>query len=301
MLKIVNRIKEHFDRDSFFYRMCRAVYIALIKVFSVHGYIRQYVIFPIEAFGRKHHLWPFYDKNARFLESMRDKHKGKRCFIIATGPSLRVEDVEKLKDEVTIGVNSLYRLYEKTDYRPTYYAVLDPVVQDNVDSNMDKYNSISTDNVFFGALHKSKRNGIIYVPLCYQNHWHNIDNQNFDYAKNLKYNIDLVWGLYDKYTITNIAIELAIYMGCKEIYLLGVDCNFTGPSIHFDKTDNSDNVNKEIGYYLQKAMMTGYRFMEKETKKRGVHIFNATRGGMLDEFDRVDFDSLFNNDGGLTK
>lgn len=51
----------------------------------------------------------------------------------------------------------------------------------------------------------------------------------------------------------------------------------------------------DIAYHTRKTMITGYRFMERETKKRGIHIFNASRGGMLEEFDRVDFDSLFEN------
>ena len=40
-------------------------------------------------------------------------------------------------------------------------------------------------------------------------------------------------------------------------------------------------------------MMTGYKFMEQETKKRGIIIFNATCGGMLEEFERVDFDKVW--------
>lgn len=293
MLKIIDNLKKHFDTDSQFYRMCRAIYVALVNVFSVHGYIKQYIFFPIEAFCRKHHLWPFYDANAKFLESLKDIHKGQRCFVIATGPSLTLDDVEKLKDEVTIGVNSIYRLYDRTEFRPTYYTVLDEEVQKKAEENIGRYKQFSTSGSFMNNLRRIKRGDINYIPLCYQNHWFKLGNNRFDYSKNLKYSTDLLCGFYDKYTITNLAIDLAIYMGCKEIYLIGVDCNWSGPKVHFDESDDTPRMSHDIAYHTQKAMMVGYRFMEKETKKRGIHIFNATRGGMLEEFDRVDFDSLF--------
>lgn len=295
MLKIVENIKGHFNRDGFFYRTCKAIYLFLKNTFSAHGYIKQYIIFPIEAFGRIHHIWPFYDENVRDLESLKDKHKGQRCFVIATGPSLRLEDVELLKDEITIGVNSIYRLYDKTEFRPTYYTVLDEDVQKKTEENIGKYTRLSKSGSFMNLLRRIKRQDIKYIPLCYQNHWFKLGDNRFDYSKNLKYNTDLVWGFYDKYTITNVAIDLAIYMGCREIYLIGVDCNYTGPQVHFDKNDDAPQMSHDIAYHTQKAMMTGYRFMERETKKRGIHIYNATRGGMLEEFDRVDFDSLFEN------
>lgn len=292
MLKIVKSIKGHFNRGGFFYRTCKAIYLFPKNVFSAHGYIRQYFWFPIEAFGRTHHIWPFFDENARALESLKDKHKGQRCFVIATGPSLRLEDVEKLQDEITIGVNSIYRLYDKTDFRPTYYTVLDEEAQKTTEESIRKYERLSTSGSFMNLLRRIKRQEIKYIPLCYQNHWFKLGDNRFDYAKNLKYSTDLVWGFYDKYTITNVAIDLAIYMGCREIYLLGVDCNYTGPQVHFDKHDEPQ-MSHDIAYHTQKAMITGYRFMERETKKRGIRIINATRGGMLEEFDRVEFDSLF--------
>ena len=294
MNTLIQKAKAYFRRDSLFYRICKCVYTLPRYYFSSHGYIRQYLIFPIEAFGRKHHIKPFYNANTQLLETLKGKHSGRRAFVIATGPSLKLEDVEKLDGEVTIGVNSLFKLYDKTGFRPTYYMVLDADVQTVVEKHIDDFQHMCKENMFMNPLRKVKHKGVNYIPLCYQNHWFNLGNDRFDYTKNLKYNDDLVWGFYDKYTITNVAIDLAIYMGCKDIYLIGVDCNYTGPKVHFDEIgDETPRVSYDIAYHTQKAMMAGYRFMERETKKRGIHIMNATRGGMLEEFDRVDFDTLF--------
>ncbi|MDD6071560.1 MAG: hypothetical protein PUC12_12240, partial [Clostridiales bacterium] len=59
------------------------------------------------------------------LEKFHNIHKGERCFIVGTGPSLQLSDVDRLKDEYTFGVNSCLTMYDKTDWRATYYGIVD--------------------------------------------------------------------------------------------------------------------------------------------------------------------------------
>ena len=40
-----------------------------------------------------------------FIKNMKNKHKGERCFIVATGPSLAYNDLSFLKNEFVISVN----------------------------------------------------------------------------------------------------------------------------------------------------------------------------------------------------
>lgn len=264
-------------------------------MFYPFGYVRNYIIFPITGFLRLHHVPSFYSEY-KFIDEIRDKYKGKRCFIIATGPSLKMEDVEKLNDEVSIGMNSFYRVFDKTDFRPTYYVTLDPDVQNSLLKNYNgEISDLAKEKVFMNSLVKERVLGIDYLPYCYQNHWFNIFNNKFDYSKNLKHTDDLLFGIYDKYTVTNAAIDLAIHLGCRKIYLIGVDCNYSGPTQYFvNPGDGTHDMDQYEAYCTQKAMMSGYSFMEKETQKRGIKIYNATRGGMLEEFERVDFDKVIN-------
>ena len=99
-------------------------------------------------------------------------------------------------------------------------------------------------------------------------------------------------------------------MGCKEIYLLG--CDMTG----FEEIRNVDNSMQNAYAYeltenekkrMQKSTMhsgeelfyayarnyTIYRIMNNYCLKRNIHIMNATKGGLLDNLPRVDFDTLF--------
>ena len=54
----------------------------------------------------------FQRNNLSKLKSLKDSHKGKRCFIIANGPSINSMDLSVLKNELTIGMNRIY-LHEK--------------------------------------------------------------------------------------------------------------------------------------------------------------------------------------------
>ena len=62
------------------------------------------------------------------LSKFKDIHKGERCFIVLTGPSLTLEDVEMLKDETTFAVNSCFKLFSKTSWRPSYYVLTDVLI-----------------------------------------------------------------------------------------------------------------------------------------------------------------------------
>ena len=79
-------------------------------------------------------------------------------------------------------------------------------------------------------------------------------------------------------------------MGFKEIYLLGVDCNYLKGSNqnYFFKDKVIDN--KDHNVY---SMILDYQAVQKYAEKNNIKIFNATRGGALEVFPRVDFDSLF--------
>lgn len=293
---LIQKVKTHFDRDSLFYRFCRCTYVSIYNVFSANGYFRNYVAFPINAFLRVHHIGGQYKKYEE-LEKMKDIHKGERCFIIATGPSLRWEDLNKLKKEVTFSLNSLYRGYSLSDFRPDYYFIGDRDVLIDFDKTDIKLSELAKKAVFLNDMIKRTDNKVLPTPIDYLDHWFNYGNKHYNYYRNLKFSDNIVWGLYDKWTATTCLIEIAIYMGCKEIYLMGVDCNYSLKNLHFTKTEyekfaSAPNKNLETAAVQQLSNIIGYEFVNREAKKRGVKIYNATRGGSLEVFERVDFDKV---------
>lgn len=79
------------------------------------------------------------------LSNLRNIHKDSRTFIIGSGPSLRIEDLDKLKYKITFACNKLYIAFEKTDWRPNYLSVIDNLVAKNC---TDKLKSLPIKKVF---------------------------------------------------------------------------------------------------------------------------------------------------------
>lgn len=299
LVKFIKKtVKKIVPENTLIYKILKIIYAIGWKIFYPYGYARNYIWFPIMAFLRVHHIGGFYKKYEK-LEKLQNIHKGKRCFIIATGPSLRWEDVDKLKDEVTFGMNTLYKGYGISDFRPDYYVIGDEDIFIDFDKTDFKLSDLAKKAVFLNDMLKRTGKKVIPFPINYLDHWFNCGNQNYNYYKNLKFSDNIFWGVYDKWTVTICAIEIAIYMGCKEIYLMGVDCNYALKNLHFIKTEydnleymlNSKNLDRAAT--IQLSTTIGYEFMNHEVQKRGVKIYNATRGGALEVFERVDFDKIF--------
>ena len=45
------------------------------------------------------------------LAELKDKYQGQRAFIIGNGPSLKITDLSKLKEEFTFGLNRIYLMF----------------------------------------------------------------------------------------------------------------------------------------------------------------------------------------------
>lgn len=250
------------------------------------------VKFDCKAIGRVCHIPKFYGPYKR-IEELKNCEKGKRCFIVATGPSLRVEDVEKLKNEITIGVNGVFNLFDQTEWRPSYYLCGDSqwFLKNRV-FFMKKEKPCSKEMMVNDIIRNTaKDNNIplpddtIVLPLSFYNIKTHYNKKLFRFSKNL------LWGTYTANTITNYAINIAIYMGIREIYLIGADCNYSDPIKHYG-LENED-ISEERAKEIERKMNLGYELVKDRAIKMNTKIYNATRGGKLEVFSRVDFDSLF--------
>ena len=113
----------------------------------------------------------------------------------------------------------------------------------------------------------------------------------------------IYWGS----TIVYTCIQLAWYMGIREIYLIGIDFNFKVPS-KVDPTNKAVLISQgEVNHFHPDYRRPGERWYQpnlhhqqqsflaarEAVTSMGGQIYNATRGGKLDIFQRVDFDTLF--------
>lgn len=229
------------------------------------------------------------DKQYLSLKKYKNIHEGERCFIICTGPSLTVEDINKLKNEFTLSMNSIILMFDKTDWRPTYYGIVDEFVYEKFQNN-ETFQSLK--NRFVSSAIKNKKmcrtsETDILLPMY-----------RLDFARNkcaTKFSDDIYSVVYAGGTVTYMMMQIAVYMGFKELYLLGCDSDFSGQKKHF--VEYSTNINQAYDEFVifdpEYTCVNSYKTAKKYCDEHGIKIYNATRGGKLEVFERVDLDSLF--------
>jgi hypothetical protein len=227
------------------------------------------------------------------LSKMHNSHRGKRCFVIGNGPSLRDTDLRKLEDEVTIGCNGLFLAFDEMGFLPTLFTVEDRLVA------QDRAAEI---NEIRGTIKVFPRDLSYYLSLDDDTVYINFIRNYVDFPKfSGRFDRVVYWGG----TVTFLNLQLAYYVGCRQVYLIGVDHSYTVPS----HAVNDVIVSREsdVNHFHPDYFGPGYRYhdpkmwrMEQSYRQaraffesQGGMIYNATRGGKLEIFPRVDFDGLF--------
>lgn len=233
------------------------------------------------------------------LNSLRSRHLGKRCFILGNGPSLNVEDINKLKNEYTFASNKIYLIYDKTTWRPTYYSAEDPLV---VKNNNKEISSLKQSTKLFPAhmLQFIKRDmNSYFIPFIPQPKRLNpkLSDDERDFS------LDLVHGINWGSTITYSMLQMAVFMGFKTIYLLGVDHTYVVPKKMKGDIYISDG---EINHFHKDYRKPGeewndpkvdtltrsYEYAEEICSKNGVKVYNASRKTALNAFETCNLDDI---------
>lgn len=239
------------------------------------------------------------------LARLRDRHAGRRCFVVGNGPSLAAMNLAPLRNEVTIGSNGIYSRFgawgfstdyllfedmEQTELRgPDIPGIRGPLKLAGLHNayafRPDK------DTVFFNA-----RLG----DSFYWNRLAPVFGRDFSEI------------VYLNSTVTTIGLQLAFHLGCDPVVLIGVDHDYgrlpelfkpgkiriTEENIelvrgcHFDP--NYYQVGDLIGVPNVKLQEQGYRAARHAFEQDGRRVLNATVGGRLECFERADYTELIN-------
>jgi hypothetical protein len=232
-------------------------------------------------------------KNGKYLKSLKNIHQNKRCFIIGNGPSLTAEDLNKLENEITFAFNRIYYIFDKTEWRPTYYCSED---NKTIVKSKEEIDQLTIENKFFP----------VNFPRDCNIHFKNAKYfilKFGDRSTEPRFSEDIVKGIHWGNTVAYTAIQIAVYMGINEIYLFGVDHNFSkmvnnkGEIIideaakdYFSEKYNTDKED----LYIPNVEVSTRAFMaaKKYADQHNLKIYNSTRGGKLEVFERVDFDQI---------
>lgn len=215
------------------------------------------------------------------IRSLKGMYKGKRCFITCTGPSLTIEDLELLKNEYVFGMNSICLIHDKTDWKPDFYGIQDINVYDKINETL-----LTTDNgqVFAPYYYKVNRGtpeDWVYFHMSGDYHLYDRYYTGKFYSK---FSDDCYATVYDGFSITYSIMQIAIYMGFDELYLLGADCNYLGNNQHFIETGHQ--VKDWDAQTVGARLSASYNEAKKFADAHGIKIINVTRGGLLEVYPR---------------
>jgi len=235
-------------------------------------------------------------KSDIYLRRIRGKYRGKRCFVLGNGPSLTAEDLEMLRGEITFASNKIYRIFDKTSWRPTFWGLMDEFVAEQ-ESVIDGMNGFECEKKFalqegYYISRKLKGN------TCFLHGWYQRK-----YLDHPGFSDDLTKGVYCIATVTYMLIQIARYMGFDEIYLIGIDNKYAYSKLRDGTVVRNEGI---ISYFGEEntplpdsstAVSTweldvAYEYAEDYSRKHGFRIYNATRGGFLEKFERVNLEDV---------
>jgi hypothetical protein len=236
------------------------------------------------------------NRSDRELLALRDCHKGRRAFIIGNGPSLEISDLDRLRDEVTFGSNKIYLAFEKTEWRPTYYSVIDIMLARQQQAIVA---SLPVKKIFPSEVrhYYPESKDIVWVRTRGQS-----ETGNFVFSKNLLQEARSGW------TITYFQAQLAYFMGIRELYYIGLDFNFTIPKVVVEESErgpvlvsSGEKNHFDPRYHEPGEKVTvprldmqykSYESTRDAFATDGGAVYNASRKTALDVFPLVNFDEI---------
>ncbi|MGY0797603.1 6-hydroxymethylpterin diphosphokinase MptE-like protein [Lysobacter sp. A286] len=218
---------------------------------------------------------------------LHDRHRGERCVLIANGPSLNRMDLSFLRRQTVIGMNKIFLGFRKFDFYPQYYVAVNRKVLEQSANIIKTLNCVK--------FISDRADGIIPESgLSYR--------INTTRAPN-RFCHDIAKGVHEGWTVTYAALQVAHYMGFREVVLIGMDHRFeyagapnqtqtlNGPDPnhfspdyfgHGQSWDNPDLAHSEESYRIARC----------EYERSGRRIIDATLDGACDIFEKADYTAL---------
>ena len=230
--------------------------------------------------------------SSRLLMQYKDKYHGQRCVIMGNGPSLNNTDLSLLKNEYTFGLNKIYLLFDRIDWRPTFYVCVNPfVIQQSAHQILNDIPGLK----FLDFV------SLKYLP-------YNKDTVHLLSLNGKGFSTDPCEGVFQMHTVTYVAMQLAYYLGFDEVLLVGVDHFFnavnSGQPDQMVVQNDYDTDHFDANYFGKgqewnlpnlKGSEEGYRIAKATFEKADRKIYDATIGGHLTVFGKVDFYDVFGN------
>ena len=241
---------------------------------------------------------------------LKDKYNNERIFILGSGSSILLYDLKVLSNECVMTQNSFHMHNDISDINPTFHCVV-PYYQSDKEHSIwvDYINDMKVrmpDSLFIWGLntkslidkyHEDLRDKSYYLRTRY----------NLLTLNKAKVNISKT--IMTIPTVLTQCLTVAIYLGFKEIYLLGFDLDqichtndqtygrFYGMSkiteTEFEKDANQKlDVETTDGWYTWWLMNKQFFLIKHFADQNNINIVNGTKGGILSYFKREPIENI---------
>ena len=215
------------------------------------------------------------------MVKIENRYRGQRCFILGNGPSLNYVDLTKLKDEITFGCNRIY--IKNLGFPLTCYFAIDRKFNEYARGEIQAYLRSDADSprTFF-------------VKGQYEGR--------YEHPEKVTVSLNYV-------SVGEAMLDTAIDMGCRPIYLIGIDMDYSGLNENIDIYGEEATLKVPDRWHFDSRYWTGKfyyrdtqvgvaydRFKDKVEQmrnKKEILVFNASGNGLLDYIPTVNYEDLF--------
>jgi len=223
------------------------------------------------------------------FNKLHNRHQGERAVIVANGPSLNKMTLDFLRKENVIGLNKIFLGIEKFGFYPRYLVAMNEKVIEQSVTDLKALNCVKF------LSHHGADGFIDEDALTYH---FNTKNPKQRFYK------DISKGLHEGWTVTYAALQIAFYLGFKEIVIIGLDHRFEydGKKNELKVLDGADPNHFCENYFgfgqewhhpdLTKSEES-FSIARKMYEDNGRKILDATVNGECNVFDKVDYREYF--------
>jgi len=237
-------------------------------------------------FKNNMHYAAWYRSDRESLIKYEGIHKDEDCFIVGNGPSLNKTDLTLLNGYHVFGLNKIQMIFEKQKFDLSYHVTVNDLVIDQIDNELNE-NAFNCPS-FISYAHSRNKN--------YKNPMVNkiLTNGRWSFYPSILEPIS------EGYTVTYVAMQIAFYMGFKNVFLVGVDHSFQQKGkANQEQTLKEDDQNHFHPDYFKgqqwhladlEGSEASFALAKHQFHFAGRNIIDATVDGKLTIFEKMKYE-----------
>ena len=266
--------------------------LGILKNHGINTFIKRLILFFISK------IRMFYHKkmlNVQKWQKLKNINDGGTIFILGNGPSLNLTPLYLLKNQDVFCFNGFNHMLNRINWVPKYYMVTDDLVAFDLKEDIPKMVKC-VDKAFFPLIHPSNKSFYKFIQDRENIFWLDAGYPNF--RKDLP-----KCGINN--TVINASIQIAIFMGYKNICFLGVDLSYEQQAIKKETSRDWVADEDDINHFDSKYFSKGKKYHDPQPEKMKERLLEAKKkfgdeinfvncgvGGNLYIFTRKDLQSF---------